>query len=148
MFCYGNFSQPHDAGRELSKILGFDSSRIVYVRYGDDLAFLSDTGMLRRIRMSEVAGLVNPNCLKCSDFSASFADLSVGRVGGEQGFETVVLRTPRGEELFDSAERDGYVVTSETVYDGLGHGASEEARIVQLLTTMVELKKEITKTIR
>ena len=60
----------------------------------------------------------------------------------------MVLRTPRGEELFDSAERDGYVVTAETVYDGLGHGAREEARIVRLLTTMVELKKEITKTIR
>lgn len=147
MFCFGNFATAHYAGRELTRILGFDPSQIVSVRYGDDFEFLSNSGQIKRARLSDVAGFVSPNCLQCTDFSASFSDLSIGRVGGEWGFEAVVLRTPRGEELFEAAVRDGCVVTSEAVYDGRGHTEDEETRIVRLLTAMVELKKEITRQI-
>jgi coenzyme F420 hydrogenase subunit beta len=47
-----------------------------------------------------------PECHHCGDFSAELADISCGGVGA-MDWTIVVLRTKKGEELFDRAARDG-----------------------------------------
>ncbi|TFF97796.1 MAG: hypothetical protein EU540_08505, partial [Promethearchaeota archaeon] len=46
-------------------------------------------------------------CFSCSDYTASFADISVGNVGSEEGWRTLIIRTPRGQEIFDLAVNQG-----------------------------------------
>ena len=38
-------------------------------------------------------------CNLCRDFAAELADISVGSVGSEDGFSTVIIRTKKGEEI-------------------------------------------------
>lgn len=48
-------------------------------------------------------------CFSCSDYTASFADISVGNFGSEEGWDTVIIRTERGKQIFDSAIEQGII---------------------------------------
>ena len=50
-------------------------------------------------------------CLSCSDYTASFADISVGDFGSGKGWNTVIIRTEKGKELFDLAVEQKYIET-------------------------------------
>ncbi|MFO7795024.1 MAG: dihydroorotate dehydrogenase electron transfer subunit [Promethearchaeia archaeon] len=52
-------------------------------------------------------------CFACSDYSASFADISVGNVGSDDEWDTVIIRTERGEEIFDLAIEEGFIEIKE-----------------------------------
>ena len=46
-------------------------------------------------------------CFSCSDYTASFADISVGNVGSEEGWRTLIIRTERGKKIYDLAIEKG-----------------------------------------
>ena len=46
-------------------------------------------------------------CFSCSDYTASFADISVGNVGSENGWRTLIIRTARGKQIYDLAVEKG-----------------------------------------
>ncbi|MFW9936638.1 MAG: dihydroorotate dehydrogenase electron transfer subunit [Candidatus Thorarchaeota archaeon] len=50
-------------------------------------------------------------CFSCSDYTASFADISVGNFGSEIGWDTVIIRTERGKQIFDLAIEQGIIIT-------------------------------------
>ncbi len=76
-----------------------------------------------------------------------FSDLSVGRVGPDEMFETTVVRTDRGEQIVDQATRDGFLMTSAEIY-GQPEFVVEERRAKILLEAMVEIKKQLTRNLR
>jgi dihydroorotate dehydrogenase electron transfer subunit len=47
-------------------------------------------------------------CFACSDYTSSFADISIGKVGSENGWNTVIIRTEKGKRVFDLAVKSGY----------------------------------------
>ncbi|MFQ5815687.1 MAG: Coenzyme F420 hydrogenase/dehydrogenase, beta subunit C-terminal domain [Candidatus Hydrothermarchaeaceae archaeon] len=55
-----------------------------------------------------------PDCCNlCDDFAATFADISVGSVGSKDGWSTVMVRSKKGLELLETAEKKGYVQVSK-----------------------------------
>lgn len=46
-------------------------------------------------------------CFSCSDYTAAFADISVGSIGSENGWKTLIVRTERGKEVLDLAIEKG-----------------------------------------
>ena len=48
-------------------------------------------------------------CFSCSDYTASFADLSIGKFGSKEGWNTVIVRTERGKRVFDLAVEKGFI---------------------------------------
>ncbi len=63
-------------------------------------------GELIEMNLKQAQEYARPECHHCGDFSAELADISCGGVGA-MDWTIVVLRTPRGEELFDRAAADG-----------------------------------------
>ncbi|MFX1316465.1 MAG: dihydroorotate dehydrogenase electron transfer subunit [Promethearchaeota archaeon] len=47
--------------------------------------------------------VIRKACFACSDYTASFADISIGELGSENEWRTFIIRTPRGKEVFDLA---------------------------------------------
>jgi coenzyme F420 hydrogenase subunit beta len=60
-------------------------------------------------RLKNVKKLIRPCCHQCEDFSAEFADISVGNVGSPKGWSTILVRTKRGEESLKNAEKAGLI---------------------------------------
>jgi coenzyme F420 hydrogenase subunit beta len=64
------------------------------------------SGELIEMNLKQAQEYARPECHHCGDFSAELADISCGGVGA-MDWTIVVLRTPRGEALFDRAAADG-----------------------------------------
>ncbi|MHC1636040.1 MAG: Coenzyme F420 hydrogenase/dehydrogenase, beta subunit C-terminal domain [Candidatus Methanospirareceae archaeon] len=63
-------------------------------------------GEVRDIPLSSLKEYVNEGCLICEDFTAELADISIGSVGSDKGWSTVITRTEVGEELIRGAEKE------------------------------------------
>jgi coenzyme F420 hydrogenase subunit beta len=70
---------------------------------------IQDGKEVHKVKLATVKGLVRACCHTCGDFSAEFADLSVGNVGSLNGWSTVIVRTDVGEGALGAAEKAGLV---------------------------------------
>jgi len=55
------------------------------------------------VPVAEVDVYMREPCRKCIDYTSELADISVGGVGSPEGWNTVITRTKRGEEVFKNA---------------------------------------------
>lgn len=147
-FCYGNFAPVGWGGKKLWELLGFDPGEIRQVRFHDEeLEFSSVRGAQKKVPQSEVAGLVNANCLQCYDFTVSFSDVSVGHVGREEFFEAAIVRSELGDTVLDQAVSAGFLAPSAQLY-GRADVVEDEKRAVAFLNAMVDVKKKLTHRVR
>jgi len=56
-------------------------------------------------------------CFSCSDYTASFADISVGGVGSEDGWKTLIIRTEKGKRAYNLAVDKGILETKKLAKD-------------------------------
>ncbi|MHA2392832.1 MAG: dihydroorotate dehydrogenase electron transfer subunit [Promethearchaeota archaeon] len=50
-------------------------------------------------------------CFSCSDYTAAFADISVGNIGSENGWKTLIIRNKRGKEILELCIEKGFLET-------------------------------------
>lgn len=62
------------------------------------------------IPFDEVKKFIRPGCSYCMDMTAELADISVGAFEPEKGWNTVIIRTQKGQDLFARACSKGYLV--------------------------------------
>jgi coenzyme F420 hydrogenase subunit beta len=94
------------------------------------------------IPLDEVRPFIPAACTLCHDMTAEMADLSVGAVEGIEGWNTVLIRTERGEELFEEAVSSGILERGELPQANLDH-LTESALIKKrrALTNIMERTK-------
>jgi len=61
------------------------------------------------VPIKELDEFVRSSCKVCEDFTAEFADISIGGVGCPEGWCTVITRTTRGQEILTEAEKNGWI---------------------------------------
>jgi coenzyme F420 hydrogenase subunit beta len=66
---------------------------------------------LHQIPLDEIRAFIRPSCQVCLDMTSELSDLSVGTVEGEEGWNTVIVRTAKGEDLLRRAESKGVLET-------------------------------------
>ncbi|MCX8170631.1 MAG: Coenzyme F420 hydrogenase/dehydrogenase, beta subunit C-terminal domain [Candidatus Bathyarchaeota archaeon] len=103
LFCYEAF----DYGKlksEVKRLLGVDLDSVekTQIRRGVFTAIVKGREYSCRVR--ELENAIEKGCVYCNDFPAYYADVSVGSVGSEDGFSTVVVRTEKGKKLLEEAE--------------------------------------------
>ena len=67
---------------------------------------------LHRARLKKVKKLIRSCCAVCNDFANEFADISVGNVGSDPGYSTVLVRTERGKKALESTVKAGLIEIS------------------------------------
>jgi coenzyme F420 hydrogenase subunit beta len=65
------------------------------------------------VPLPEMKSIANPGCLVCRDFTAEFADISVGAVGAPRGWCSVLVRTDKGEGLLQGMLDSGALETGK-----------------------------------
>jgi coenzyme F420 hydrogenase subunit beta len=78
-------------------------------------------GEKKEIPLDEVRPLVPLACHICPDMTSEWADVSVGVVEGRPDWNTVIIRTEKGQQLVEKACEQGYLVTEEMPEQNLAH---------------------------
>jgi dihydroorotate dehydrogenase electron transfer subunit len=109
-FCFGTFYNQilktiiEEKGISTKEILKVDSNKESF-----KLRFKTNNGSTE-IPLSYIYDkAIRKACFTCSDYTASFADISVGKVGSENGWHTLIIRTERGKEIVNAAIKRNYI---------------------------------------
>jgi coenzyme F420 hydrogenase subunit beta len=103
-FTYEGLMENHIHGK-----LGIDLSEIRKINIKGKMLVTTGSGVTE-IPLAEIKQYARKSCSICDDFSSELADISVGGLGLD-GWTFTIIRTEKGEELFSSAEKAGYLRT-------------------------------------
>lgn len=109
LMCTESFVYDGLMGR-IEQTLGIHSSDIAKMNIKGQLLITTKSGELKTIPLKEAKQYTRGGCLPCNDFSGEFADISAGGLG-MTNWTFAVLRTTRGEEIFEQAEKSGVIKT-------------------------------------
>lgn len=104
--------------------------RLLRVRVGDTV---------EEIPLDEIRAFIRPSCRVCPDMTAEFADLSVGTVEGLADWNTVIVRTERGEKLIKQAMEVGIIEGRPLPEESLAH--LKEASLLKKKRALAGLKE-------
>jgi coenzyme F420 hydrogenase subunit beta len=76
---------------------------------------------LYRISVDDIRPFIRQSCRVCFDMTAELSDISIGTVEGKEGWNTVIVRTAPGENLFRQAKKAGVIETRPLPKDNLSH---------------------------
>ena len=112
LLCSETFDMPMlknkllELGTQIEDVEKFNikkGSFIVYTKAGKEL----------KTPIKNMRDCVREACDYCYDFAAEFADVSVGSIGSEFGWETVITRSDAGKALVKRAEEEGAIETGK-----------------------------------
>jgi coenzyme F420 hydrogenase subunit beta len=89
--------------------LGLDLDHLARVNVKGKLLFYTDTGEELTYSLKEAHRYTRPGCLRCPDFAAEHADISFGGLGQSEGWTLTIVRTERGQDIWDRATADGVI---------------------------------------
>ena len=100
---------------------GVDPSTVtkVGIKKGSFIALVGESEVLH-VPLKEIDDFVRQSCRECDDFTAEYADISVGAIGSASGYSTIIARTEKGLELVKQAEKAGYIELRELAQESKG----------------------------
>ncbi len=90
--------------------------------------------------LEQVRQFTMPGCAYCTDMTSEFADISIGAAEGIEGWNTVIIRTEVGEELWQALISNGKIEVSELPAQNLDH--LKEAALLKKKRALNELRKK------
>jgi coenzyme F420 hydrogenase subunit beta len=106
LFCFGTFSRS-TLLEYLEKDYKIKASQIRQMRLSKQFVIHTSDHRVVRIPLEEIEEHILPSCGVCTDFSSELADISVGGAYPLEGWSTVIIRTPAGEDFFYEAVEKG-----------------------------------------
>ncbi|MBF0225919.1 MAG: Coenzyme F420 hydrogenase/dehydrogenase, beta subunit C-terminal domain [Desulfobacterales bacterium] len=104
LFCSGNFSFNEEQRKKLEDIGNFKWSDVKKVNIKEALLIHLINEEIRTIDLDKLDFMKRYACRYCSDYSAEYADVSFGGIGANEGWTTVISRTPLGRAIFADAK--------------------------------------------
>jgi coenzyme F420 hydrogenase subunit beta len=103
LFCSGNFVFGQKQQEKIAKIGGFHFKDVKKINVKEDLIVHLNSGEVKTIMLEELEFMKRFACYFCPDYSAEYADVSFGGIGAEEGWTTVITRTPVGRAIVADA---------------------------------------------
>jgi coenzyme F420 hydrogenase subunit beta len=112
LLCSETFDMPmlktklDELGTSIEEVEKFNikkGSFIVYTKAGKEI----------KTPIKNMRSCVREACDYCYDFAAEFADVSVGSIGSEFGWSTVITRSDAGKDLVKRAKKAGVIETKK-----------------------------------
>jgi coenzyme F420 hydrogenase subunit beta len=97
LFCFQAFN-PTRLKEELSK-QGIDLEKAEKTEISRGIFTATVNGQQATCRVKDIDAASEVFCRFCDDFTSRLADVSVGSAGSRQGYSTVIVRSPAGEQL-------------------------------------------------
>jgi len=110
LMCTESFTYEGLMEKQIRQALGIDLHDVQKINIKAKVLVTTKSGEVKTVPLSDAKKYTRKSCTFCPDFSAELADISAGGLG-LSGWTFTILRTKRGEELFESAERAGLLKT-------------------------------------
>ena len=94
--------------RHIEQTLGVPLGDIAKMNIKGQLLITTKSGDVKTVPLKEAKKYTRQGCLPCTDFSSEFADISAGGLGMAD-WTFVIIRTSKGEEIFNEAEKAGVI---------------------------------------
>ena len=91
---------------DVSRVSKFDIKEGKFKVYIDGSEALS-------VPIKNLGVCVNEYCHVCRDLTALYADVSVGAIGSQRRWSTVIVRSSLGDKLFEGAVKEGYLEVAD-----------------------------------
>ena len=104
LFCSGNFIFGEEQRRHLAEAGGFAWGEVRKINIKDDLLVHLNNGEVRHVPLDGLEALRRHACRFCPDYASEFADVAFGGIGAEEGWTTVIMRSPLGRAAFADAK--------------------------------------------
>ena len=103
LFCFEAFNGAK-LKEEIKTRLGVDIDKVekTQIRKGKFIMHLKGKEYSCKVR--DLGKAVEKGCHYCDDFSAQLADISVGSVGSQSGYSTVIVRSEAGKKLLENLD--------------------------------------------
>jgi len=112
LFCMENFSYSYFV--KLLKTMDLTMDEIEKFRIEKGYAFLNlKNGKQVKISLSKAKTVVRKNCNICAELTSETSDISVGSIGSESGWSTIIIRTEKGEKIIEEAIKQKYLKAKE-----------------------------------
>ena len=109
LMCSESFTYEGLMEKHIRKTLGLNLSDIRKINIKGKM-MVTTKSEEKTIPLKEIKQYARKSCKSCDDFSSELADISVGGLGLE-GWTFVIIRTDKGEEIFERAEKSGMLKT-------------------------------------
>lgn len=89
--------------------LGLALGDIARVNVKGKLLFYTNDGEEIQYSLKAAQEFMRPGCKRCPDFAAEHGDISFGGLGQSEGWTLTIIRTDRGQDIWNRAVADGIV---------------------------------------
>ncbi len=114
LFCMENFSYKYF--KQLLKNYDVTMEEIEKFRIEKGYAFLKlKNDQQIKIPLSKAKSVVRKNCNICVELTSETSDISVGSIGSENGWSTVIIRTDEGEKVIEDMIKHKYIKAKELI---------------------------------
>ncbi|MGM0540517.1 MAG: Coenzyme F420 hydrogenase/dehydrogenase, beta subunit C-terminal domain [Thermodesulfobacteriota bacterium] len=103
LFCSGNFIFGPEQRTQMAELGGFSWDEVVKMNIKDSFQVHLTSGEVLSIDLDQLEFMKRVACRYCPDYTAEYADLSFGGLGAEEGWTTVLTRTPLGRAILADA---------------------------------------------
>lgn len=104
LFCTGNFFFGEQQRQRLEEIGNFKWDEVRKVNVKEEMLIHLKSNEIRRIPLGKLDFMKRYACQFCDDYAAEYADISFGGIGAEEGWTTVITRSPLGRAVLADAK--------------------------------------------
>jgi coenzyme F420 hydrogenase subunit beta len=112
LFCMENFSYKYFGNLLKEYDLKMDDIEKFQIDKGFVFLLLK-TKETVKIPLSVAKRIIRKNCNICVELTSETSDISIGSIGSEDGWSTVILRSPKGKEIIEGAIEQKYIEAKE-----------------------------------
>lgn len=135
LFCTSNFDFGGEKTQKLADLAGCAMQDVDKMNIKDAFMLHLQDGTIKNVPLANLDFARRDACRYCDDFSAEYADISFGGLGAENGWTTVVSRSPLGRATFAEAREKCLEIQSIDQHPGI------DARIMtQVMESSLEKK--------
>jgi len=132
LMCTESFTYEGLIQKHIQETLKVKPEEVKKINIKGKILVTTKSGEVKTITLAEAKQYTRKGCNPCSDFSAELADISTGGLG-LSNWTFTVIRTSKGEEIFNSAEKAGALQTRQV---------EEEKSALDLLVKLSRRKRK------
>ena len=133
LMCTESFTYDGLMEKQIQESLGINLHDVKKINIKAKILITTKSGEVKTIPLPEAKQYTRKSCTICDDFSAELADISAGGLG-LSGWTFTILRTKKGEEIFEEAEKRGLLKT---------RSVEEEKKALDLLVRLSKRKRTV-----